>query len=70
MSRRVGGDAEVRDLERDRLGPVAHLDRDCVAASSVTARSDGCGLAIVLGLGLEPVDDDLVANGERRREAG
>ena len=61
FSRRVGGDAEVCDLERDRLGAVAHRDRDCVAASSVTTRSDDCSLAVVLGLGLEPVDNDTVA---------
>ena len=61
FSRRVGGDAEVCDLERDRLGPVAHLDRDCVAASSVTARSDDCGLAVVFRLRAQPVDDDTVA---------
>ena len=62
FSRRVvGGDAEVCDLERNRLGPVAHLDRDCVAASSVAARSDDRGLAVVFRLRAQPADDDTVA---------
>ena len=63
------GRAEVGELERDRLGAVAHLDGDREASARVDAAADDCGLAIVLGLGFEALDDDLVTDGERRREA-
>ena len=63
------GRAEVGELERDRLGAVAHLDGDREASARVDAAADDRGLAVVLGLGFEALDDDLVTDGERRREA-
>ena len=63
------GRAEVGKLERDRLGAVAHLDGDREASARVEAAAADCGLAVVLGFSLEALDDDLVADGERRREA-
>ena len=61
------GRAEVGELERDRLGAVAHLDGDREASARVDAAADDGGLAVVLGFSLEAFDDDLVADRESRR---